>query len=109
MINSLSFTPEVWLIDRIENAGAELKDGILKDYCIEIEDITKNEKYKKCNSPKERKNAKDKYAVVLDILSEVNCRNREKIDTELIGLIIDSLSESEIKSVAGPLFGRADA
>ncbi len=104
IVKSLSFTPEVWLIDKLERAGEELKNGILKDYCADIDDIIENENYKKCNAKNERKLAKDKYKVVLDILSEINCRNQEIIGSELIGLIIDSLPESEIKSIAGPLF-----
>ena len=69
-----------------------------------LTDIISNYEYMKCNSPKPRIKAKAKYNVILDILSEVDCRNREKIDSEVISFIIDLLSESEILEIANNLF-----
>lgn len=103
IIKSLSFTPEMWLIEKIENVDEELKSKIRNEYRIEMKTIVDSGEYKKCNATQPRQLAKAKYNVVLDILSDVACRSREKVDSELIKIIIDSLSNGEIISAISPL------
>lgn len=109
IIKTLSFTPEEWLIDKIEKADAEFKQQFLNEFNIELSMITNDSNYLKCNSPKSRKLAKAKYNVVLDILSDVSCRAREVEDSELINMIIESLSEAEIMGIVKPIIKKNPA
>lgn len=103
-IKSLPFTPEVWLIDKLKKADASLEKKIKEEYHYELNDILSNEGFTKCNSPKPRQLAKDQYNAVINMLSNLKCRDKEKIDSDLIDYVIDNLSDGEIQGVAGPLF-----
>lgn len=103
LIKSLSFTPEVWLIDKLEKADVSLKKKILDEYYIEWETIIKDAEYVKCSASNPRNLAKKKYNVLLDVLNSTTCRAKEKIDSDFIQLVISSLPDAQIEGIVKPI------
>lgn len=105
IIKTLSFTPEVWLINKIEGANGNLKRVFLDKYNLEMSDIIKSDKYSKCKSPKKRQLAKDKFSVFVGYLCCVSGTTDENvIISEIIEMIIYDVEIGEVKRVMGPLF-----
>lgn len=103
MIRSLGFTPENWLIEYIESNNSVLNRKIRNEYRIEISDILKDKKYKACTSIKPRLLAKNKFDVVVEILSEASGNNEEVVKNSLIRTIVSVVPEGIIKGIFNPI------
>lgn len=104
IIKTLTFTPEVWLIAKLETADNPLKNKILGKYHIELNTVLQNEKYKKCNSTNPRQLAKDKYRVFIDYLCDVTGISSEILDYEIVQSVIEDIPDGEVLKVLNPLF-----
>lgn len=104
MIRGLSFTPENWLIGYIESNNIALNQKIRDEYRIEVPNILKDRKYRACNSTKPRQLAKDKFDVVIEILSETSGNNIEVVKNSLIQTIVSIVPEGVIKGIFNPIF-----
>lgn len=104
IIRGFGFTPENWLIEYIESGNTVLNQKIRAKYMIEVSNILNDDKYKACNSTKPRKLAKDKFEVVIDILSESSGYVSEVVKSDLIGIIISVVPEGIIKGIFNPIF-----
>lgn len=103
-IKNLHFTPEVWLVDKIESADNNLCREVKEKYYLEIADVLKSEVYVKCNSTKERQLAKDKYDAFCSYIGKANSLSENTISNEIIGIIINTLADGDVLKIMGPLF-----
>lgn len=106
VIKTLSFTPEVWFIDKIESADSSLQRAIKDKYFVEIADAINFDEYRNCCSPKPRKRAKDKFSAFCRYIGFAVSVPEETVVTEIIALIIENIPIGEIIGVMQPLFGR---
>ena len=104
MIRDFGFTPENWLIEHIESGNHELNQKIRDEYRIEILNILADRKYRACNSIKPRQLAKDKFDVVVNILSESSGNNVEVVKNNLIKIIVSVIPVGEVKRLFNPIF-----
>ncbi len=107
IIKSLTFTPEMWLMEKMKTANQPLSKQIYETYSVEVGDLFRSGIFDRLeidDADSERKVSKKQFKAILDYLSMVNCRDAKKIEAELVSLVVDSLTEGEILGVAGPLF-----
>lgn len=107
MIKSLTFIPEVWIIDKIEENAEGFKKEIIDEYSADLNDILQSSTYKsfKCDNPK--KLAKKKLDFLIEQLSVSSSgRDENIIEDELIRMIVEDMDIREIKKVLNPLFNR---
>ena len=106
-IYNLGYTPELWLIEKIETANDVLKKAFCDAFHIDIITILKSEKYLKCNSKKPRKLAKDKMSVILELLVNHTADCEEVVLNNLLSLVFElCINESEVKKRIMPMLGR---
>lgn len=106
IIKSLTFTPEVWLIGKIVEANYNLKQSIRARFHAELTSILQSEEYCSCCSQKTRKLAKDQWGVIVDSLQSTSGDCKDIVGSQLISIIVESISESSVRSILGPILGR---
>ena len=106
IIFGMGFTPEVFLIEQIENAENGLKNKIRRRFHSECSQIIASHEYQARNSHNHRKLAKDRYDVVLSFLSSASGDSLEIVNDALIHIIVEELGPGRIQSLWGPIIGR---
>jgi len=104
VIKALSFTPEVWFIDRIETADAKLKKTIKDKYCVNVDAILNSTDYKACNSQNLRKLAKKQFDSFCKYIADAIAVPEETITSEIIAIIVENISDGEVLREMAPLF-----
>lgn len=104
IIKSLTVTPEVWLVEKIETATDGLKRSFLDKFQVEIAAIIASEDYVNCNSSKIRQKAKDRFKVIIDAVRASLCDSEERIINEVIYEVVQTISDCDIMKVINPLF-----
>jgi len=103
IIKSLGFTPELWLIEKIEGSDLDLLNKIKINFHCEVTDILDDEKYKKAKHKNIRKEAKLKFDRVINIFASYSGENVESIKNTIVNLIIESISDGDISKTVAPL------
>lgn len=108
MIFRLGCTPEVWMIETLEQNGTEINRVFRESFRCEIESVIHSQEYLKCNSPKPRKLAKQKIDVVVDFLSTSCGDSKEIVLDTLAQIIIDKCyTTNDIKRIVAPMLSKA--
>lgn len=108
MIFRLGCTPEVWMIETLEQNGPEINRVFRDRFRCEIESVIHSEEYVRCNAQQPRKLAKQKMDVVIDILSSSCGDSKEIVLEALAQIIIDyCYTISDIKRIVAPMLSRA--
>lgn len=106
LIFGMSFTPEVFLVDRFENADNTLKNKIRRRFHAECFQIVGCADYQACNAQNPRKLAKDRYDIILDRLCASSGDPLEIVNDSLIYIIVEQMQQGEIKRIWGPIIRR---
>ena len=104
VIRSLTFTPEIWIIEKLVTAGNDLKRDIRTRFHAELDSILSGASYRTCSSANPRKLAKKRLNVVIDAFCAFSGDNSTYVETSLIDLILKHTPDSEIRQVLGPVF-----
>ena len=106
IIFGIGFTPEVYLVEQIENANHELKDNIRRRFHVESSRIITSEEYQACNAQNPRKLAKAHYAIFLKQMSATSGDSIDIVNDNLIHIIIDQMPEGDVRRLWGPIIGQ---
>ena len=106
LIFGMSFTPEVFLVDRFENADNTLKNKIRRRFHAECFQIVGCADYQACNAQNPRKLAKDRYDIILDRLCASSGDPLEIVNDSLIRIIVEQMQQGEIRRIWGPIIRR---
>ncbi|MFN2939245.1 ATP-dependent nuclease [Lachnospiraceae bacterium YH-ros2226] len=103
-VRSLGFTPENWLVDTFEHAENAFRDKIREIFHLEQKDVLLSKEYQNCNSSKPRQLAKDKFSVIVDMLSSAYGSSFEVTRDRFIEMAVNNLADGQIKSILNPVF-----
>lgn len=103
IIKNLGYTPEVWLIEKIEENDCQLNQLFIEKFHSEIIDVIDNNEYKKCNAQNLRQKAKDKVKVAVAVLKKNSGDNEDVLLDQLFALTIDKMGDGKIKSIIAPM------
>ena len=108
MIFNLGCTPEVWMIEELEQHGPEISRVFRDRFLCEIESVIHSQEYLSCSSQKARKLAKQKMDVVVAFLS-ASCGDSDEIVLDALAeIIIDNCyTTSDIKRIVAPMLSKA--
>ena len=108
MIFNLGCTPEVWMIEKLEQDSPDISRGFRERFRCEVESVIHSEEYLRCNSTKPRKLAKQKMDAVVAFLS-VSCGDPNEIVLDALAqIIIDNCyTINDIKRIVAPMLSRA--
>lgn len=104
LIFNIGCTPEVWLIERLEDLDATIVHLIRERFFSDPTVLTASEEYRACNSPKPRKRAKQKLDLVIKQLS-AQCGDSEEVvlDAFVEIFVSNALTQGQIKSIVAPM------
>ena len=105
IIRSLTFTPEVWIIEKLVAAENDFKRDIRTRFHAELDSIFASEPYRDCSSTNPRKLAKKQLSVVLDAFCAFSGDNSSCVEISLIDLILSHTPDAETRQVLGPILG----
>lgn len=100
------FTPEVWLIEKMEHPTESLKRSIQGKFHAEINQILQSQEYRDCTASAPRKLAKKRWDVVVKKLCETSGDSDTLVADSLISTIVHDIEESEVRGVLGPILRR---
>ncbi len=106
VVKHLGCTPEVWMVDRTENGEEDFRRLLRECFHCEAQTILSNEDYRGCNSPNLRKRAKAKVKVMIKLLAGCSGDNELLVQDTLFKILVDGLTESQIRSSIGPMLSR---
>lgn len=108
MIFNLGCTPEVWMIEKLEQDSPDISRGFRERFRCEVESVIHSEEYLRCNSTKPRKLAKQKMDAVVAFLS-ASCGDPNEIVLDALAqIIIDNCyTINDIKRIVAPMLSRA--
>lgn len=106
IIYGFKFTPEVWLIGKMEHPTESLKRSIQGKFHAEINQIVQSQEYRDCTASAPRKLAKKQWDVVVKKLCETSGDSDILVTDSLISTIVHDIGESEVRSVLGPILRR---
>ena len=108
LIFNLGCTPEVWMIEKLEQNSPEVSRVFRERFRCEIESVIRSQEYLDCNSTKPKKLAKQKMDVVIAFLAASYGDSNEIVLDELAQIIIDNCyTTNEIKRIVAPMLARA--
>lgn len=108
IIFHLGCTPEVWMIEALEQNNPAVGRMFRERFLCEIESVTHSRKYLSCTSSNPRKLAKKKMDVVVNFLSASCGDCKEIVLDALAQIVIDNCYEiSDIKRIVAPMLSRA--
>ena len=104
LIFNIGCTPEVWLIERLEDLDATIVRLIRERFFSDPTVLTASEEYRACNSPKPRKRAKQKLDLIIKQLS-AQCGDSEEVvlDAFVEIFVSNALTQGQIKSIVAPM------
>lgn len=106
LIFNLGITPEVFLIEQLERASHSVKRDFQVKFHVDIGQILRSPEYTACNAHQPRKLAKDRFSVVLQAVVVASGQNEALSLDALIGFLINSMPDGQIRQVLGPIVGR---
>lgn len=107
IIFDLGCTPEVWMIDKIENQNENVVNALRERFHYEVSTIIHSQEYIRCNSPKPRKLAKQKMDVVVEQFSRA-CGDSPEIVRDAFAdiLIENAYNIGAIRRIISPMLAR---
>lgn len=102
-IHNLSVTPEVAFIEILTGNKAIIEPFRCRMHC-EISAIVRSTEYLSCNSPKQRKLAKDRFSVFVKKCIGNTGDHEEIIKRDLIALVTSTYDNGKIQHILGPIF-----
>lgn len=106
LIRTLGFTPEVWLVQKLENASNALKSEIQANFHADLARIFQSREYQNCSSQAERKLAKQQWDVIVEKLRLTSGDMVNIVNDKLIQTIIYDIDSAKIFSILGPVLKR---
>ena len=104
IIFNLGCTPELWMIDKLEQMDANIVSRLRDRFHVEPSLLVRSDKYLSCNSPKPRKRAKQKMDVVLEELSAACGDSKEVVLNEFADILVaQAYTVGQIKAIVAPM------
>ena len=103
IIRSLGFTPEVRLVDMLEN-DIGVQKNIKKVMHFDLSGIKYNSEYTQMKGKNERKIAKSKFDYIVKKCVDASSEKENIVINELVELIVDKFDKMAIKSMLCPVF-----
>lgn len=108
MIFNLGCTPDVWMIEKLEQNNTDINRVFRERFRCEIESVIHSHDYLSCNSSKPRKLAKQKMDAVIAFLTTSCGDSNEIVLDALAQIIIDNCyTVNDIKQIVAPMLSRA--
>ena len=104
VIKDLTITPEIKFIDVLTANDSKIKEIFKAEFHCEPATIKNSEEYKKCNSPKIRKAAKDRFDVFVNYCCRTSGDNEQIITDKLIDIVVNTYNDGEVQHILGPIF-----
>lgn len=104
--NGTGKTTLLTCLDRLCNPLAFSKGFEASRLAHEIDQILRSPEYTACNAQQARKLAKDQFSVVLRAVTTASGQNEALSLDALIGFLINSIPDGQIRQVLGPIVGR---
>ena len=103
IVRSLGFTPEVKLIDMLEN-NTGLQKNIKKVMHFDLSGIKYNAEYIQITGRNERKIAKNKFDYIVKKCIDSSSEKENIVINELVKLVVNEFDKNDIKSMLCPVF-----
>ncbi|MBR0530839.1 MAG: AAA family ATPase [Ruminococcus sp.] len=104
IIKQLPITPEVFFISELAKMTPQVCTHFRAEMHCELRNVLSSQDYTKCNSQSERQLAKDRFTVVINKCCESTGDDEKIVTDRIIKLIIDQITDGEIKHFMGPIF-----
>lgn len=104
MIMNLYCTPEVWMVEKIENMSNDVVYDIINEFNCEVSQLINSSEYRECNSTNIRKLAKQKMKVVINQLSLISGESKDIVLDKLVQILIDrEYTDAKIQQTTSPM------
>ena len=106
MIHGFGFTPEVWLVEKLEHPSESLKRSIQERFHTEIIQILQSDEYQGCGPAAPRKLAKKQWGVIVEKLCATSGDQNVLVIDNLINIVVHDINDSDVRAVLGPILRR---
>lgn len=104
LIKNLNCTPEVWIVEQLANGARNMKEALRRNFKCELHDIVSLPEYSKCSMKSKRKEAKKKVGIAIEAIIDHSGDKEDVVIDTLIELLINQMTDGEIKRTIAPLF-----